>query len=325
MRFPVSRRALLLFGASGASLGLLSGCGVRLDTPPDVPTLDETNRLRNRIARILAATTAGDNDPETAGEALQKFRDAIGPVWSPPTEMATEPPPSEEPRTYIAAAEVVSTAVFTDLPNLGSGLNPVLVDVATGLALTAGTKDAEIIRSSDALIRKSRTTSPVGASGETESAKATDSADEQVPTADESTAPPMWNAILNQARAASYGYERLAVNFDAKSRERQRAVARLESLGALAGEMLEKLGEKNADPGAASWKLDPSPTDPETAEDLALSLEDGIAAALLPWLQTDTRAALRLWESARTRAVFASPQVLRYTYSGDSGEAEAQK
>lgn len=69
----------------------------------------------------------------------------------------------------------------------------------------------------------------------------------------------------------------------------------------------------------------PHPTDPETAKELALALEDGIAAALLPWLQTDTRAALRLWESARTRTVFASPQVLRYTYSGDSGEAEAQK
>lgn len=325
MRFPVSRRALLLFGASGASLGLLSGCGVRLDTPPDVPTLDETNRLRNRIARILAATAAGDNDPETAGEALQKFRDAIGPVWSPPTEMATEPPPSEGPRTYIAAAEVVSTAVFTDLPSLGSGLNPVLVDVATGLALTAGTKDAEIIRSSDALIRKSRKTSLIDSSEKTGTAKATGSVDEQVPTADDSTAPPMWNAILNQARAASYGYERLAVNFDAKSRERTRAVARLESLGALAGEMLEMLGEKNADPAAPSWKLDPSPTDPETAEELALSLEDGIAAALLPWLQTDARAALRLWESAQARAVFASPQVLRYTYSGDSGEAEAKE
>lgn len=325
MRFPVSRRALLLYGVSGASLSLLSGCGVRLDAPPDVPTLDETNQLRNRIARILAATTPGDEDPETAGEALQKFRDAIGPVWSPPSEMATEPPPTEEPRTYIAAAEVVTTAVFTDLPTLGSGLIPVLVDVATGLALTAGTKDAEIIRSSDALVRESRSSSPADSSAEPGTAEATESPDEQGPTADDSTAPPMWNAILSQARAASYGYERLAVNFDSKSTERKRAVARLESLGSLAGEMLERLGENNADPGAPSWKLDPTPTDPETAKELALALEDGIAAALLPWLQTDTRAALRLWESARTRTVFASPQVLRYTYSGDSGEAEAQK
>lgn len=325
MRFPVSRRALLLYGVSGASLSLLSGCGVRLDTPPDVPTLDETNQLRNRIARILTATTPGDKDPETAGEDLQKLRDAIGPVWSPPTEMATEPPPSEDPRTYIEAAEVVTTAVFTDLPTLGSGLIPVLVDVATGLALTAGTKDAEIIRSSDSLARESRSSSPADSSAEPGTPEATESPDEQGPTADDSTAPPMWNAILSQARAASYGYERLAVNFDSKSTERKRAVARLESLGSLAGEMLERLGENNADPGAPSWKLDPSPTDPETAKELALALEDGIAAALLPWLQTDTRAALRLWESARTRTVFASPQVLRYTYSGDSGEAEAQK
>lgn len=329
MRFPVSRRALLLFGASGASLSLLSGCGVRLDTPPDVPTLDETNQLRNRIARILAATTAGDEDPETAGEDLQKLRDAIGPVWSPPTEMATEPPPSEEPRTYIDAAEVVSTAVFTAVPTLGSTLIPVLVDVATGLALTAGAEHTEIIRSADALIRDSRTSGTSGTSGPTDESGEPDSTTAspaaQSPSADDSTAAPMWNDILDQARAASYGYERLAVNFDTKSRERKRAVARLESLGSLAGEMLEKLGEKNAGPGAPSWKLDPSPTDPETAKELALSLEDGIAAALLPWLQTDTRAALRLWESARMRTVFASPQVLRYSYSGDSGEAEAQK
>lgn len=142
---------------------------------PDVPTLDETNQLRNRIARILAATTPGDKDPETAGEALQKFRDAIGPVWSPPSEMATEPPPTEEPRTYIAAAEVVTTAVFTDLPTLGSGLIPVLVDVATGLALTAGTKDAEIIRSSDALVRESRSSSPADSSAEPGTAEATES------------------------------------------------------------------------------------------------------------------------------------------------------
>ncbi len=326
MRFPVSRRALLLFGASGAGLSLLSGCGVRLDTPPDVPTLDETNQLRNRIARILAATTAGDTDPETAGEDLQKLRTAIGPAWSPPTEVATEAPPSEKPRTYIAAAEVVSTAVFTALPTLGSTLIPVLVDVATGLALTAGAEEhAKIIRDADALIRDSRQPSPDSALGEPEAAKDSGSPDEQGPTADDSTASPMWNEILDQARAASYGYERLAVNFDSKSRERKRAVARLESLGSLAGEMLEKLGEKNADAGAPSWKLDPSPTDPATAKELALSLEDGLAAAILPWLQTDTRAALRLWESAQARMVFASPQVLRYSYSEDSGTAEAQK
>lgn len=325
MRSPVSRRALLLFGASGASLSLLSGCGVRLDTPPDVPRLDETNQLRNRIARILAATTAGDEDPETAGEDLQKLRDAIGPVWSPPTEMATESPPSEEARTYTAAAEVVSTAVFTDLPTLGSSLVPVLVDVATGLALTAGAEDTGIIRDADALIRDSREAGRDDASGKPETAKDTNSPDDQTPTADGSAATEKWNAILDQARAASYGYERLAVNFVRKSRERKRAVARLESLGSLAGEMLEKLGEKHAVPDAPSWKLDPSPTDPETAKELALSLEDGVAAVLLPWLQTDARAALRLWESARTRMFFANPQVLRYSYSGDPGEAKTQK
>lgn len=326
MRFPVSRRSLLLFGASGASLSLLSACGLRLDTDPDVPTLDETNRLRNRIARILAATSPGDSDPETAGEDLQKLRDAIGPVWAPPTEVATEPPPSEESRTYSDAAEVVSTAVFEAIPTLGSTLTPVLVDVATGLALTAGAQDRAIVATADDLVRDSRTPDDSRASaGPSGSGPSGESTQSGRPEADDSTAPPMWNAILNQARAAAYGYERLAVNFDAKSRERKSAVARLESLGSLAGEMLEKLGEKNAEPGAASWNLDPSPTDAATAKELALSLEDGIAAAILPWLQMDGHATLRLWESARARMVFASPQVLRYSYSGDSGEAEAKE
>ena len=326
MRFPVSRRSLLLFGASGASLSLLSACGLRLDTDPDVPNLDETNQLRNRIARILAATSAEDDDPETAGEDLAKLRDAIGPVWAPPTEVATKPPPSEETRTYSAAAEVISTAVFEAIPTLGSTLTPVLVDVATGLALTAGAQDRAIVAAADALVRDSRTPDDArtsdGPAGSDPSGESTQS---DQPGTDDSTAPPMWNAILNQARAAAYGYERLAVNFDAKSRERKDAVARLESLGSLAGEMLEKLGEKNTEPGAASWNLDPAPTDADSAKELALSLEDGIAAAILPWLQMDGRATLRLWESARARVVFTNPQLLRYSYSGGSGEAEAQE
>lgn len=324
MRFPLSRRALLLSGASGAGLSLLSGCGVRLDAPPDVPTLDETDQLRNRIARILAATTAGDSDPKTAGENLQKLRDAIGPVWSPPTELATEPPPSEEPHTYLAAAEAVSTAVFTAASSLDAPLIPVLIDVAIGLALTAGTEQTKIIRSADTLLRDSRESSHAEASSQPDSAAATASPAARSASTEDSASASTWNAILDQARAASYGYERLAVNFETKSHERKRAVARLESLGSLAGEMLENLGEESADPGSPAWTLDPTPTDPATARELALSLEDGIAAALLPWLQTDVQAAWRLWESARTRAAFANAQVLRYSYSGDSGEAEAK-
>ena len=134
----------------------------------------------------------------------------------------------------------------------------------------------------------------------------------------------MYNAILNQSRAAAYGYERLAVNFGSKSRERTAALARLESLGALSGEMLERLGEHTADPAASAWKLDPTPTDADSAKDLALSLEDGIASALLPWLEADASAILRLWESARTRMAFADPQPLRFTYD-QPGQAEVQK
>ena len=315
MRFPVSRRSLLLLGTGGASLSLLSACGLRLDTPPDVPTLDESQKLRNRIAGILAATSAEAKDPDTAGEDLQTFRDAIGPEWSPPSQQATHPPASEEPRTYVQAAEAISTLVFEAIGQLGSGLIPVLTDVATGLALTAGTKKPTIISTADALLRDSRESGAEDA-GEQPSAseRAADSATRAT-----------WNEILDQARAASYGYERLAVNFKTKSRERKGAVARLESLGSLAGEMLEHLGQEKADPDAPAWKLDPIPANGDSARELALNLEDSLSAALLPWLQNNAAATLRLWESARARTLFSDPQVLRYSYSKNSGAAEVSK
>src|SRR5699024_12551083 len=121
----------------------------------------------------------------------------------------------------------------------------------------------------------------------------------------------MLNAILNQSRAAAYGYERLAVNFESKSAKRRGALARLESLGSLSGEMLGLLGEDNADPNASAWRLDPTPTDARTAAELAVGLEDGLASALLPWSAEDTSAILRLWESARARTVVFRPQPLR--------------
>src|SRR5699024_11521420 len=101
MRFPVSRRALLTAGVSGASLGLLTACGLRLDADPEVPELDSSQALRNRIARILSATSPGSGDPDTAGEDLAFFVAAIGPVWSPPTELAADPAPTAEARLFV--------------------------------------------------------------------------------------------------------------------------------------------------------------------------------------------------------------------------------
>lgn len=317
MRFPLSRRSVLIVGAAGAGLGLLSGCGLRLDTPPEIPTLDASQELRNRIARILAATTVADGDPETAGEDLQKLRDAIGPVWAPPSELATAPAPTEAPRSFVDAAEAVSTAVFDVVTELGSGLIPVLTDVATGCALTAGTVRAGIREEADRRLREAFAGAEDAPRATPAEAADGDAAD---PSADATEG---WTTILDQARAASYGYERLAVHFDRKSRERQSALDRLESLGSLAGEMLERLGEGDAGPDAPAWKLDPSPTDAESAAQLALSLEDAVAASLLPWLHTDPAAALRVWESARAREAFAAPQPLRYTYAAGPESPEA--
>lgn len=304
-------------------MGLLSGCGLRLDSEPEVPTLDATEQLRNRVARILAASSPGDGDPETAGEDLQKFRDAIGAEWAPPSELATDPPPTEDPRSYVEAAEVVSQSVFEASSQLGSTLLPVLADVATGLALTAGTKRPALIDAAEKLIRQGRKDAEAenDEQAEAESTEAT-AADGGAEDTDIQLS---CNAILNQARAAAYGYERLAVHFETKSTERSGAIDRLESLGSLSGEMLEKLGEKNADPNASAWKLDPSPTDAASARELALNLEDALTAAILPWLQIQTAGILRLWESARARTIFADPQPLRFDYSGDSGEAEADQ
>jgi hypothetical protein len=240
MRFPVSRRGLLTAGVSGLSLGLLTACGLRLDQDPEIPTLDSTQQLRNRLARILDSTSPGAGDPDTAGEDLADFVAAIGPEWNPPTEFATEAPPTEEDRTFVQAAEVASRAVFEASASVGSGLTPVLADVATGLALIAGTKKPEIITTADELIRAGReeldqnrddgddaTASP-SATGGADADAGTNDSGSQVPKGQAE----MFNAILNQSRAAAYGYERLAVNFPIRSRsQRKAALARLESLG----------------------------------------------------------------------------------------------
>lgn len=326
MRFPVSRRVLLTAGVSGASLGLLTACGLRFDADPEVPDLDASQALRNRIARILSATSPASGDPATAGEDLAAFVAAIGPVWSPPTELATEPAPTEDERTFAEAAETVSTAVFESASELGSGLIPVLSDVAMGLTLVAG--DDELIGTADELIRASREEAADSAttpSGEGDEDDTTDSAGDESVDGSDADRQAMFNAILNQSRAAAYGYERLAVNFESKSGKRTGALARLESLGSLSGEMLGLLGEDNADPNASAWRLDPTPTDARTAEQLALGLEDDLASVLLPWLAEDTSAILRLWESARARTVFAQPQPLRFAYdSGASPSAAAR-
>lgn len=243
-------------------------------------------------------------------------------MWNPPTEFATEAPPTEEERTFVEAAEVASRAVFEASSSLGSDLIPVLADVATGLALLAGTKKPETISTADELIRAGREELD---QSKNEKQKKSQSADDGGES-DEKQADraKVFNAILNQSRAAAYGYERLTVKFDSKSRERKSALARLESLGALSGEMLELLGEDAADPAASAWKLDPTPTDADSAKELALSLEDGIASALLPWLEADASGILRLWESARTRMVFGAVQSLRFSYD-EPGQAEVQE
>src|SRR5699024_4311413 len=322
MRFPVSRRALLTAGVSGASLGLLTACGLRLDADPEVPELDSSQALRNRIARILSATSPGSGDPDTAGEDLAVFVAAIGPVWSPPTEFATEPAPTEDARTFVEAAETVSRAVFESASDLGSGLIPVLSDVAMGLTLVAG--DDELIDTADELIRASREEAADTAatpSGEGDSADS--GGDDSAGEADQQA---MLNAILNQSRAAAYGDERVAVNVESKSAKRRGALARRGSLGSVSGEMLGLLGEDKAEPNASAWRLDPTPTEARTAEELAVGLEDGLASALLPWLAEDTSAILRLWESARARTVFSRPQPLRFAYddSDDSPSAAAR-
>ncbi|WP_309130935.1 hypothetical protein [Brevibacterium sp.] len=305
MRFPVSRRTILLSGLVAASLGPLSACGLRMDTEPEIPDLDPSDELRNRIARILEATAASAGDPETATADLEKFRAAIGPVWSPPTQLATQSPSAEPPRSYLEAAEVVSTTVFDDVTDLDSGLITVLVDVATGFALTAGAIRPGIAEAAQNLLRTSVSQKP------TERAAA--------PDAD------VCAGILEQARAAAYGYERLAVEFGSDTPERKASLTRLETLGSLGGEMLEKLAAADTEPppDSPSWKLDPVPADAGSARELALALEDRVAGAILPWLRTDPLAALRLWESARTRSVFGAAQALRFTYSDSAASAAA--
>ncbi|RBP67891.1 hypothetical protein DFO66_101112 [Brevibacterium sanguinis] len=326
MRFPVSRRTVLLTGLAAASLGPLSACGLRWDTAPDVPDLDSSDELRNRIARILEHTAPGPDDPESATADLESLRTAVGPAWAPPTELATASPSAEPQRTYREAAEVVSTAVFDAVAGLDSGLIPVLVDTATGFALTAGADDPELIGTAEDLLM-SRIEEAMSDAAASPGSAETDTAgpDSAGPGSAEAgpADPEDCAAILDAARAASYGYERLAVKFAEAAPERGAALARLETLGSLAGQMLEMLAAADADPApdSPSWALDPVPTDEGSARELALGLEDGVAAALLPWLRVDPLAAGRLWESARARSVFGAAQALRFTYADSAAEA----
>ncbi len=306
MRFPVSRRTILVTGVVAASLGPLAGCGLRMDTEPEVPDLDASDELRNRIAAILESTAPGPGDPETATADLEKFRAAIGPVWAPPTELATQTPPAEPQRSYLDAAEVVSTGVFEVLATLDSGLTAVLVDVATGFALTVGATRPAIADAAQSLLRHSTAEAPADRGATPDAEVCAD--------------------ILEQARAAGYGYERLAVEFASEAPERRAALARLETLGSLAGQMLEGLAETDTEPppDSPSWELEPVPADAGSARELALALEDRVAGALLPWLRTDPLAAIRLWESARTRSVFGAAQALRFSYSDSAAAPTAQ-
>src|SRR5699024_4331513 len=113
--------------------------------------------------------------------------------------------------------------------------------------------DDELIDTADELIRASREeAADTAAAPSGEGASADSGGDDSAGEADLQAT---LNAILNQSRAAAYGYERLAVNVESNSAKRRGALARLESLGSLSGQMLGLLGEHKADPNASAWRL----------------------------------------------------------------------
>lgn len=321
MRFPLTRRSALLTGVAGIALTALCACGLRIDADPVVPDLDTTDRLRNRIARILAATTPQPDDPESAGTDLPQLIAAIGPVWAPPTELAAEPAPTEPARTFAAAAAEVSQAVLPSVASLRTDLAPVLVDAAIGMVLIAGSVDRSLVAAAHAALEKAAIAAPSGASAAP--SRGADRAEEPAGSGSDETdagasAPAEARShLLQAARAAEFGYETLAPRFPPKSTLRTTALDRVTSLEAVAGDTLAAMADSGDDVPRdhPSWTLDPEPTTDAAARTLAARLEDGIAAALLPHLGGNARSALHLWNSARARAAFSSPQALRYTYS----------
>lgn len=333
---PRSRRAVLGLGLLGAVSGL-TACSLRLDVPPDVPTPDALDTLRNDVARVLAATQA----PIAGGDPadLDALRAAAGPEWAPPTELVT-PTASPTPESYGFADGLgaVAELVLDRLPEViggpagqadsagGRGL-AALVDIAVGAVLALAPADAERAAALGGRLAALPENAPdpagPGAGAEAPTGTATDEPEQDgadaEPESDTSATPlvPGLEGFVRACYQAAYGYERLAVFHDAEDAYGEFARDRITRLddAAIQGNELRETAGAGTVANEPAWRVDPAPVDAASALETAAALEDLVAAAALGLFETpgaEYLGAAQLWMSADARARAGQRQLLRY-------------
>lgn len=308
-RFP-GRRSVVA-GILGTLALTMTGCGIRADHGPQSPSAGPDDRLRNRVAELLAGI---DADGKQAA-AVTTLRDAIGPVWKPQRPSAN-PAPSSTPTDFSTGLEQIVTTVVSARP--AGAMATVLADVAVGSALAlveyAGADATTQGKHFTALSDRD----PVPHSG---TATASPSSRETKPSE------PL--ALYAQTcYQAAVGYRRVAVALAAKDPYRQFAAGREQALDLAAARANVILHGAGLAPAAnrAAYRFGTKPHDAASAKRLARRLEDALAGAL-PAVLTGTLAprfaCAQLWASGWARSRAGGAQLVRFDYSGQTPGALA--
>lgn len=288
-RRTLGRRAFLALGAAAA----LSGCGLRIGTPTERRQAEAEESTRGRAAAILASADGPEHKDELAA-----LRDAIGPQWSPSGEGYPEIPKQQ---SVEDALQAVIDIVLRDLHTLGGPQTAVIVDVA--VAASNLVKDWKPPQ--ERFARLPALGSPTWIEEPGLSKKAEDDAAASL------------HGFAQAAYQASYGYSKAAIAAGPATPEGRTAARRMESLARAASDANALLKETGRDEAAnrPAWKLPHKPDSPAAAKELALKLEDVVAAGLFG-VFGDPRAvslgARELKASADARIAFGGRQVLRY-------------
>lgn len=294
-----------------AAVALTSGCGIRVDSDPELPTLTPTDKVRNRVARILENTQA------TGGQTSVRDRlsKAIGPVWAPPSELATESPSPEPQRDFKDALTEIHSAITGDFTNLAGATSATLADVAVGTALV-------LLRDFKADARKlTDSFSPVinPAPGNNSGDDGGDGKDDEEGQKTDGLA-----GFIAACHKSSYAYQRLAVFEDEKSPYGMFVRNRHDLLAHAAEEarsFATSVGVENLPANKPAWQL---PSDPHDSKKLAVEAESLLTATLPnvftfaypkdPQTEKEVHAfALRhLYESARATQKAGKFELLRF-------------
>lgn len=272
----LGRRTFLTLSAVVAAT---SGCGLRVDRDPKLPTLSPTDTVRNTVARILTNTTADGDQANVRDDLLT----AVGPVWSAPSELATAAPSPEPARSYKDALNQVVTTVTGAFPTLVGPTSAVLADVAVGAALVLERDfDESTVAQAFAEGHEGQGAQSSGnSSGNSAGNNGAENNGAEAGAPEGATEPgAALGAFMTACFQGEYAYERLAVKTDAESgygtfvRGRIDAIATAsESARAFATE----LGVTDLPANKPAWQL---PSSPDNPQQLATEVERALCSTL---------------------------------------------